>query len=74
MTTNVIPIADRRRAPRATADRRARREADNLRALILDLEQQVIFERKARIRMECLAQRKGAAGHEIEAARSGGAA
>lgn len=51
----------------ARAVRRAQREADRIRALEADL----IWERQARIRMEALAQRHGAAGHEIDAARDG---
>jgi hypothetical protein len=48
--------------------RRAQREADRIRDLEADLE----WERAARVRMEALAQRHGAAGWEIERARTGG--
>lgn len=73
MTANVIPMArhGRRRGRPAAEARWARREADALRGLVQELQQQVRDERQARIRMEALAQRHGAAGHEIDAARDG---
>jgi hypothetical protein len=48
--------------------RRAQLEADRIR----DLEADLVWERNARIRMEALAQRHGAAGWEIDRARTGG--
>jgi hypothetical protein len=75
MTATVITMARRdRRRGRPLADARwARREADHLRALVQELQQQVRDERQARIRLEALAQRHGAPGWEIDAARNGGA-
>lgn len=55
---------------RAARVRRLQRESDR----VHELEAEFLREQQARIRMECLAQRKGAAGWEIEAARYGGAA
>lgn len=71
MTATVIPMPRSGRRHPNTDARAARREADHLRALVQELQQQVRDERQARIRLEALAQRHGAPGHEIEAARDG---